>query len=226
MTTPVSNSRLTPATVLGLTIALFSLAFFAIWYRDWFGISIPVVLVREGLIFLLVAVLFVILRKEGLTPASIGIHFHSVGKSIGRGLLFMVFSMAGILLCALLMQYLGWKLGGGEGDAYKDIPVWVFFIMVVRAGIAEEVFYRGYAIERLKAVTGNQWVAVAVPLVIFSLGHFRQGPGGILISFVAGAILTATYLWKKDLVANMIAHFLVDFIPNVLAPLLDIPPPA
>ena len=92
--------------------------------------------------------------------------------------------------------------------------------MVVRAGVAEEIFYRGYAIERIQALTGNRWIAVSIPLVIFSIGHFRQGPGGILISFVAGGILTATFLWKKDLLANIIAHFLIDFIPNVLVPLL------
>lgn len=214
--------RLTWVTVVGLTIALFSLAFFAIWYRDWYGITITSVLIRESSIFLLVGLLFVIIRKEGLGPASIGLHFDAVGKSIKWGLLFFLFSMVGILLCVLLMQFLGWKVGGQEGDAYKGIPVWVWFIMVVRAGIAEEVFYRGYAIERIKALTGSQWVAISVPLIIFSIGHFRQGPGGILISFVAGAILTATYLWKKDLLANMIAHFTVDFIPNVALPLLGV----
>jgi len=30
------------------------------------------------------------------------------------------------------------------------------------------------------------------------------------------SVLTAFYLWRKDLVANMIGHFLVDFIANVL----------
>jgi hypothetical protein len=27
-------------------------------------------------------------------------------------------------------------------------------------------------------------------------------------------------MWKRDLVAAMFAHFLVDFVPNVLLPLL------
>lgn len=221
MTTP-NPFRLTAITIIGLIISLFGLAFFAIWYRDWYGITITSVLVREGLIFFLVGILLLIIRQEGLGLESVGLQFHSVGRSVGFGLLFCLISIAGIVLCMLLMQYLGWKVGGEEPGAYKDIPVWVWFIIVLRAGIAEELFYRGYAIERLKALTGSQWVAIAVPLVIFSIGHFRQGPGGILISFVAGAILTATYFWKKDLLANMIAHFLVDFIPNVALPLLGV----
>lgn len=217
-----NKSSLSAATIAGLIISLFGLAFFAIWYRDWFGITISSVLVREGSIFVLVGVLFYIIRREGLDLTSIGLHVASVGKSIAWAMLFLVFSIVGVLLCVLAMQYLGWKVGGEEAGAYKDIPIWVLFIMVVRAGIAEEVFYRGYAIERIKAWTGSTGIAVAVPLIIFSLGHFRQGPGGILISFVAGGILTATYLWKKDLLANIIAHFMVDFIPNVALPLLGV----
>jgi len=180
------------------------------------------VVIRESLIFLLVLGLIGIIRAEGLALDSVGLHVRAIGKSIAYGLLFLVFAIAGLAFCLLIMQAVGWQVGGQESGLYKDIPLWVIFFMVLRAGIAEELFYRGYAIERLKALTGSQGVAVAVPLIIFSLGHFRQGPGGILISFVAGGILTATYLWKKDLLANMIAHFLVDFIPNVALPLLGL----
>ncbi len=222
MTTSSDKPRISGATIAGLIISLFGLAFFAIWYRDWFGITVPSVLIRETSIFILVGVLFVIIRREGLDLSSIGLHFATIGRSIAWGMLFFLFSIGGILLCVLAMQYLGWKVGGEEAGAYKDIPIWVLFIMVLRAGIAEEVFYRGYAIERLKSLTGSTGIAVAVPLVIFSVGHFRQGPGGILISFVAGAILTATYLWKRDLLANMVAHFTVDFLPNVALPLLGV----
>lgn len=222
MTTPSDKPRISGNTIAGLIISLFGLAFFAIWYRDWFGITVPSVLIREASIFILVGVLFVIIRREGLDLSSIGLHFAAIGRSIAWGMLFFLFSIGGILLCVLAMQYLGWKVGGEEAGAYKDIPIWVLFIMVLRAGIAEEVFYRGYAIERLKSLTGSTGIAVAVPLVIFSVGHFRQGPGGILISFVAGAILTATYLWKRDLLANMVAHFTVDFLPNVALPLLGV----
>jgi len=59
------------------------------------------------------------------------------------------------------------------------------------------------------------------PLVIFSVGHWTGGTANILIAFVSGAILTAFYLGRKDLVANMIGHFLVDFVANVLPRLAD-----
>lgn len=214
---------LSPFTIAGLIISLFSLAFFATLFRDWYGISVPSVLAREGLIFLCVGILiWIIYRKEKLTLHSIGLHTQSIKKSLLHSLFFLVLSIVGIAGCIAIMTPLGWKVGGGDANAYKDIPLWVFFIVVLRAGIAEEIFYRGYAIERIKSITGSQWIAASIPLIIFSIGHFRQGPGGILISFVAGGILTATYLWKRDLLANIIAHFLIDFIPNVLLPLLGV----
>ena len=57
---------------------------------------------------------------------------------------------------------------------------------------------------------------VTIPLVIFSLGHWSGGAANILIAFAAGAILKGFYLWRRDLVANMIGHGLVDFVTNIL----------
>ena len=93
-------------------------------------------------------------------------------------------------------------------------------VIVFRAGFVEELFYRGYAIERLESLGWPQWAAAIVPLVIFAAMHVTGGPVNMLIAFTLGAILTAFYLWRQDLVANMIAHFLVDFIANVVPRLM------
>jgi len=42
------------------------------------------------------------------------------------------------------------------------------------------------------------------------------GVANILIAFAAGLILTGFYLWRRDLVTNMIGYGLVDFVANVL----------
>ena len=41
----------------------------------------------------------------------------------------------------------------------------------------------------------------------------------MFLAFAIGAVLTAFYVWKRDLIAAMFGHFLVDFIPNVILPL-------
>jgi membrane protease YdiL (CAAX protease family) len=42
-----------------------------------------------------------------------------------------------------------------------------------------------------------------------------------VIALALGAILSGFYLLRRDLVANMIAHFLVDFIANVVPKLFS-----
>ena len=92
-------------------------------------------------------------------------------------------------------------------------------LVVMRAGIAEEIFYRGFAIERIEALTGSTFLAAVVPLVLFAAFHFSQGVAGVLISLFVGAAATGIYLWKRNLTILIAAHFTLDFVPNVLFPL-------
>jgi uncharacterized membrane protein len=39
---------------------------------------------------------------------------------------------------------------------------------------------------------------------------------GLFLSLFGTVILTGFYLWRRDLVANMIGHGLVDFVANIL----------
>ena len=102
----------------------------------------------------------------------------------------------GIAACLVVFPLVGLSYGSSSGPA---LPIGVSVLLYARAGIAEEVFYRGYAIERMEALTGNRAIAAVVPLLIFAGSHFSQGLAGILITFVIGAIATSIYLWKRNL---------------------------
>jgi membrane protease YdiL (CAAX protease family) len=93
--------------------------------------------------------------------------------------------------------------------------VWLLVFIVFRAGVVEELFYRGYAIERIESLGLNRFLAVVIPLTIFGVAHWTGGWANILIALALGVILSVFYVWRRDLVANMIAHFLVDFIGNI-----------
>ena len=114
-----------------------------------------------------------------------------------------------------LAHLTGYGHGPGSG-AFEKLPLWLITLIVFRAGVVEELFYRGYAIERLRMIGLGRFWSVTIPLVIFSLGHWSGGAANVLIALAAGAILTGFYLWRRDLVANMIGHGLVDFVANVL----------
>jgi|SRR5271165_4923975 len=100
----------------------------------------------------------------------------------------------------------------GAASALDRLPLWVSVVIIFRAGIVEELFYRGYAIERLEAMGLGRLASAALPLLVFAAGHYTEGAYGILQGLFLGGILAGFYLWRRDLVANIIAHTLVDFI--------------
>jgi membrane protease YdiL (CAAX protease family) len=121
--------------------------------------------------------------------------------------------------CGLIGGILAALTGYGHGPgsaAFEKLPLWLITLIVIRAGVVEELFYRGYAIERLQAVGLRPAWAAGIPLIIFALGHWTGGAANILIALALGAILTGFYVWRRDLVANMIGHGSVDFVANVL----------
>jgi len=84
-------------------------------------------------------------------------------------------------------------------------------VVVFRAGIVEELFYRGYTMERLQSMGLSRGAAAIIPLAIFSVGHWTGGVANILIAAVLGGVLTAFCLWRRDRVANIFAHTLGRF---------------
>ena len=208
-------------TKLGLAIALLGIPAIVMAQRLLVPDGSPVTkTVRELLILALSALLlWIVARKERLPFSSIGLNTDRLGRSLARGLGIAVVCFAALIACLAAYGALGIHYGEGQSIS-RSLPV--TFLTVIRAGFSEELFYRGYAIERLETLTGKKWLAAGIPLLAFALFHFSAGAAAVLLALVLGAIITAFYLWKRDLMAVMFAHFLVDFVPNVLLPLLGV----
>jgi membrane protease YdiL (CAAX protease family) len=114
-------------------------------------------------------------------------------------------------------------LGGFEKGITKNagVPLWYLAIAVLVGTVSEEVLYRGYAVERIAGLTGNYWTAGTISVLIFGLAHVPMwGWGPALTTIVSGTIFTLFFVWRKDLTANIIAHFVTDFVGIVIVPLL------
>ena len=84
--------------------------------------------------------------------------------------------------------------------------------------ITEEILYRGYPIERLRELTGNAWVGVAFSLIVF-LASSHSIFWGAVASFtmVLAIILTyILYMWRRNLWACILMHFLEECAPAFL----------
>jgi membrane protease YdiL (CAAX protease family) len=217
---PAEKDALAPSgaggatTWIGLGVSLFSMLII----RQAFRTVTPepgtaLTLAREACMFASAGALIWLVRKrEGLPLTSIGIGTSPLWKSLAWG---VVIAVACIVPAAVLVKLTGYGHGAAS-QAFAKLPVWAICIVVLRAGVVEELFYRGFAIERLRAIGAGRIASWAIPLAIFSAAHWTGGAANILIALVLGGILTAFYLWRRDLVANMFGHFLVDFVSNVL----------
>jgi membrane protease YdiL (CAAX protease family) len=210
-----------PFTFLGILISYFSISGINLLFKQLYGEQLDdgIMLFKELLIFASVGLLlWIILKKEKRSLESIGLHGRKWKASIGWGFVNVVICFALAIGVLFLIQQLGWTYG--DSTAFDKLSLATIAVVTLRAGIAEEVFMRGYLIERLTEMTKNVYVACLLSLVPFALFHAWQGYAGILISFVLGGYLTIIYVWRRDLKSNIITHFLVDFIPNVAIPLI------
>jgi uncharacterized protein len=202
------------ATWLGLFIALFGILIIrAAVYAFFPPYSFPAAIWRESLNWICVLALLLIIKYgERLPFTSVGLGRATFPKSLGWGIMLAIICLVlGVILIALTHYN-----GGESGKALAKLPLWLVTVIVLRAGVLEELFYRGYALERLEALGLSRFWAATIPLAIFSIGHWTGGWANIVIALVLGLALTLFYFWRRDLVANMIGHFLVDFVGNVL----------
>jgi uncharacterized protein len=102
------------------------------------------------------------------------------------------------------------------------LPLWFHIFVVTRAAVVEEIAFRGYGFERITELTGSRWLAALVTLALFTLAHYSGG--GIALAAAAacgGVVLTALYMWRRNLWTNIIAHWIVDFVGFVVLPMLS-----
>ena len=215
MTTDVaSEKRVSPITWVGLFVALFGMLIVRQAVNHfWPTAGFTSAVIKEVGMWIVALVLIVIIKAgEGLPLSSVGLGTARFWKSILWGLLLGVVC----LLAGGIVGTLTHFNGGEAGKALGQLPTWLVSLIVIRAGVVEELCYRGYAIERLHALGLPRWIAAAVPLLIFGVGHWTGGWANIVIALVLGGILAAFFVWRRDLVANMIGHWFVDFVANIV----------
>ena len=127
------------ATWVGLGLSLFSMLII----RQAFRMVTPepgtaLTLAREACMFAAAGVLVWLVRKrEGLPLASIGIGTSPLWKSLAWGVMIAISS---IVPAAVIVKLTGY----GQGlrlQAFAKLPVWVVFVVVLRAGIVEDCFF-------------------------------------------------------------------------------------
>ena len=214
-------NRPSPAVVVGLALALGSPALLAVT-DDLIpgGHGAAANLTAQLVMWVLLgAVVVIVLRFERQPISSLGVRTVS-SRSLIWGLIAAAALMYGVIPIAMaLLSFTGLPAFEEGLSRVLALPLWLRIGAVATGGVVEEVLYRGYAITRLEALTGSRVFAAAVSVLIFALAHWPLwGPGPVVTFFVSGAFLAAWFLWRRDLLANIVAHIVVDSFGLVFAP--------
>lgn len=160
------------------------------------------------------ALLLFVLFAEGRPLSSVGyraLHLSDVGISIAAA--FVLF--AGLALISfVILPALNLDMTQ-ETKKLWALPFSWRLTLVARGVVTQELFYRGYAIERLQELTSSRMVAGICSGAVFTLAA-TSGWAQFLFAGFAAVILTLLYLWRRNVLANMITHALVDIV-GVLA---------
>ena len=156
---------------------------------------------------------------EGRSLASIGIVRPRVmtavsGIAAALVMMFVAFPLAGAIVSHL---HLSTHSEQAAASIYGHTPAWYRWLLVTRAALVEEVVFRGYLIERTENVTGSSLLAAILSIVTFCFAHLAFWGWQPLIGIAVGAVpLVALYLWRRDLWACILAHWVTDVVGVIL----------
>lgn len=182
---------------------------------DFFpGNSLGSMIGRELVFWFYTAVLLLFVRFVEREPLSVIGLRRPTWKTLVFGLLggaVMTAAIAGVYIFVYPLIHAVPDVG--SGSPLPPTPMFLQVAIVVRAAVFEEVFYRGFAIEHLTVLTRSRWIAAAISFIAFTAAHLSSWAAPhLLVAGAGGIVLTALYLWRRDLPSNMIAHFITDAI--------------
>lgn len=91
-------------------------------------------------------------------------------------------------------------------DLTRLLPAWVLLPAWFTGAFTEEVLFRSYPIERLVRMTGRPWLVGLVTVAVFTFLHSIDWDWIHVFTAVlpGGIMLTLFYLWRRNLVLNVI----------------------
>ncbi len=188
------------------------------WPR-WFapGDGVAALTARE-LVFWLMTVLLLlyVLRIERRPLLSLGLKKPD-RRTVAWAVVGAVAAVAGMALVYIVVFPAVGLPAQEQLGALQGLPLWLLVGIVTRAAVFEELYYRGLAIERIAELTGRRWLAVLVSLLMFTYAHLDYwGWEHLMVAGWGGLVLTALYLFRRDLAAAMLAHWLIDCVGFLL----------
>ena len=171
------------------------------------------VMLGQGLLWLLVCgVVAITLWWERKPLSSLGVRSISWPLALLAGALGVVLGLAVPVLTLAMNQLMPPVQGGTVASVTTGAPAALMLLIVLTAGVTEEVLFRAYPIERLARLTGSVWPGALLSLAAFVAIHLAGWNLSHVLGVVLplGAIMTGLYVWRRNLLFVVIIHILID----------------
>ncbi len=167
-----------------------------------------------------VVILGIVVALERKPLSSVGLRRPTL-SDVGLGLaLFVAVEIAGAVLRLLLLYFFPnsmMNVANCQLSSFSRVPAGLGLFVAAAAGISEEIAARGFAIDRLRIVTGRLGLAAAVALALDLAEHIPYWGWRYAIEIAPMQLLfVLMYLWRKDIMACIIGHFLTDALPFMI----------
>ena len=170
-----------------------------------------------------------LLRRSGGSWREIGLRRpERWSATFGWTAAILIVAFAGTTLLSLLIQtFTDWPpldvdyiREPIEGNVVA-FALWIVLVVWGSAAFGEELFFRGFMLDRLSLAFGPNRAGIAVAIIIqaalFGALHAIQGPTGIVITAWVGLVMAGAYFASgRNLWAPILAHGITDTISLTL----------
>jgi uncharacterized protein len=199
------------ATIPTLLFALAAPPLLVVVSRRLFGPTPPLaieVLLQAVFCAMVAVVLLAVVYLERLPLTSIGLRRPDWRTVVAALLLAAAVLVILPLMTDPLVAALRDRRVDVETRALGRWPLWLKLFVASTSGFVEETLYRGYAVERLAMLSGRRWLGAGLAALVFALAHTPAWGLGfaLAVDLPFAMVMTIFYLWRRDLVANGLAH--------------------
>lgn len=138
----------------------------------------------------------------------------NIERSILWGIITVFIAFTIIITIGGIFQLLGFDLTDSSNipqlELYFSIPS--ILILIIIQPIAEEIFFRGFLLDKFKNLFGKN-IAIFFSSLLFGLAHLSYGniyPA--ILTFIIGLLLAVLVVKTKNLYSSIIAHILFNLI--------------
>lgn len=155
--------------------------------------------------FFLIAYTLAVERKD---LSSLGI-LRILKSTFSTAAIGFLIALMGVAVFGIITQFTGLDSTGTQEQLNETAtaPFWALSFFLLRASIIEELIFRGFIISRAIDLGASRMLALSISTFLFTLPHalFWPGPHLIIVAF-SGLAFGIIFIWKKDLLACILAH--------------------